>query len=139
MAAISPSSLICRSASTCPVNPDQRHARGAAWPAPRESASVAVVGLDPNPLEPHRLERHARPRRSFPRRQPNQRLQARAFLLELRREPAVGDDQIASRTDQQHRRIAAEPSQVADVRGALTSSASISAAFHPDLSLSRRE
>ena len=50
-------------------------------------------------------------------RQPNPSFQARTFLLELRRETTIRDDQVPIPADQQHRRIAGEPGQVADVRG----------------------
>ena len=43
------------------------------------------------------------------------RVQSRALTLELRRETAIRDDQISLATDQQHRRIAGETSQVAHV------------------------
>ena len=48
--------------------------------------------------------------------QPNPCFQSRTFLLELRREPAVRNDQITLAANQQNRRIAAEAGQVTDVR-----------------------
>ena len=67
------------------------------------------------------------------------RFKARTFLLELGRETTIRDDQVSLAANQQHRGIAGEPGQIADVRGRTHEERLDSASSQHDLSLSRRD